>query len=335
MRAGLIIISLLFLPGCGFNELFDGTTPASEGTTSPPENSTASQTLSLALGGEAPGNNELKLSKEVTAGHLSFEADPDIVSFEVKDNGAALTPKNVGVAIIHYFIDGQKQEEVFKVIIPPQSLIQILVAEAKTELFEETTMKDKKVAAGSHSPTGEALASAIKNRIALIVAKEKPSLFNANAARFDSKPPQSHYDAVIEANGQFKPVDPQDPNHDLYLNAAKRENFSQADFLLIVYDQALLSAAGVFSGDLLDPTNGAFAFRSPNELQWTKIKNALESQTSGLPDGIGVSDAIFPSLAPVQVFIYQKVFKKEPDKRSAFIFTRSRFDNEVAVTDRP
>lgn len=299
----------------------------------------------LALGGVAPGRDELVIvdasgnPKDFGSSTLEFTADPSIVEFVPTDgknsfaegSGAKLIPKRSGVATVKVRLDGLEQKEVFQVSIPPQKLIQILIGEAKGQLITEATVTNGAVVLTSRSITAEALAHVVKNRIAWIEAKDQPSLFNADAKLYSTNPPQSWYDAVIEAKGQFKPVETGDPSHDIYLAAEKRSHLSGQD--LVAYDQALQAAADAFAGNVSDPTNAAFAFRSPNSDQWFKIKEALASGTKTLPDGIGVSDSTFPTLAPVQVLVHPRVLKYS-DGRSTFIFTRSRDPNEVAVTDQ-
>ena len=304
-------------------------------------------TFYLAIGGVAPGRAELVIYDEAGIPRsflnntLEFRADPEIVAFQPRSgfssfregSGATLVPLEVGIATIYYSIDGTEQTETFKIIIPPQSLIQILMGEARSELLDEVTVEDGAVTLDSRSPTGEAVAHVVKNRIALIEENSWPGLFKANEFDYDLKPPQSWYDAVIKAPDQFNPTDESDPSHDAYKNGASRDEVS--DNLLAAYDQAVITAAIVFSGDSSDLTNGAFSFRSPNENQWRDIQEALKTGATTLPNGIGVSDLIFPAFSPVQVLVHPNV-QTYDNGRPTFIFTRGpRNTSEAAVTDQP
>jgi hypothetical protein len=59
--------------------------------------------------------------------------------------------------------------------------------------------------------------------------------------------------------------DPDDPTHETYSNAQDRNFLDPATQL--AYDQAVLTAAGIYNGDIKEFTGGAFAFLSPTGLQ--------------------------------------------------------------------
>ncbi|MFH1874684.1 MAG: hypothetical protein ABH859_05810 [Pseudomonadota bacterium] len=304
--------------------------------------------FSLALGGVAPGRDELVLYDDngelldTSERDLNCVASEDIVGFEPRPGfdsfsqgaGVRIIPLEEGITTITCLLDGVALSKTYEVIIPPQNLIQILLAEAQTQINDEATLDAEvnTVTLNSTSPTADALGSVINNRIAMIEDADNPALFNADAATYDLDPIPSHYNAVILAPNQFSPTNTYDPNYELFSNAQDR-NFLTQD-LLIAYDQAVLTAADIYANDVNDPTQGAFGFRSPTEEQWTIIAGALASATTEMPLATGVADIDFPAFAPVQIVIVDDVWTYE-DGHPSFIFIRPRFDYEPAVISLP
>lgn len=306
--------------------------------------------FALAIGGVAPGRDELVIydsngnARDFSGQDLSCTADEDIVILKPRPDhetfaagsGVLIVATAPGVTAIRCKANGEDLLSVYEVTIPPQDLIQILVAEAAEQLSDEgkpdEDAKSITVALSSSSPTGNALGSVIRNRINRINAKEDPSIFNADVKVFDSDPPASYYDAVILADGQFAPVDKENEAHKTFSNAQDR-NFLDED-TQIAYDQAVITAAGIFNGDIADTTTGAFGFRSPTVDEWSLIRQAWSMAYIILPDGIGFSDASFPGLAPIQILIHPDVWKYS-DSRPSFVFVRSRTTADFAVSMAP
>ncbi|HSA58934.1 MAG TPA: hypothetical protein VLJ37_04545 [bacterium] len=292
--------------------------------------------LSVALGGSAPGLETIVIDEPFTA--LEFENnDPDLFDLRVDGNSARILPRASGIGYVTPVVNGRARDPI-EITIPPQRLIQILIGEARGELVREATTEPvaggEVVTPGSVSVTGDAVAATIRNRINTINDGGRPSLFLADATDYESDPPLSYYDAVIEAtNGsvyQFSPVQPGDPSHSVYLDAEAREDVDEE--LLIAYDQAALTAAAVFNGETEDPTGGAFAFYSPTPTQAALIQDALATGVKDLPAGCGTSDANFPALAPVQVLLLKDVAPSTAGQDiPSFVFVRSRADFEPAV----
>ena len=138
-----------------------------------------------------------------------------------------------------------------------------------------------------------------------------------------------------ESNGvyQFSPLDPDDVRNEVYFQAAARADIEE-DANLVAYDQAVSAAAFVFSDDTEDPTDGAFGFYSPTAIQYQKVEEALLSETTTLPTGIGTSDAQFPFFAPIQIVILPYVAGRADDETiPAFVFIRERESDEPAVVN--
>lgn len=298
-------------------------------------------TFALAIGGVDPGRDELVLTRDFVAGDvLVCSADPPILLFYNRsgfDSGTAgggyqMIPTEEGLAAVTCSISGVALEDTYEVTIPPQSLIQILLGEARTQLDDEATIEDGHVTLTSSSPTATAIGAVIRNRIQLIEDADDSSLFEADNTAYNANPPVSLYDAVIAAPNQFSPTDPTDPSYDIF-NDAQDRNFLDATWLA-AYDQAVLSATAIFNEDDLDPTGDAFAFRSPTDEEWIIIDEALNSQTAILPEGTGVTDDNFPAFAPVHIVIVPDVWTYD-DGRPAFIFVRSRTATDPAVTNIP
>lgn len=300
--------------------------------------------MALALGGVAPGRDELLFvdaeQKPITfpeTASVTCTVDPPIAQIEPRPDfaslaagsGAKLTATSEGVAAVHCSDNQNTFDETYEVTVPPQSLIQILIAEASTQISAEAEIANRRVSLSSQSPTANALASVIRNRINMILDMDDPSLFAVDAAAFHADEPVSYYDAVILADGQFSPTTEDDPTHKTFLNAQDR-NFIDED-LWAAYDQAVLTAAAAFNGDMLESAGGAFAYLSPSEEQWNLIEEAFNTQAQEIPDGVGTSDENFPALAPVQILLLDEIWKYD-DGRPSFIFTRERPDGAAAVT---
>ena len=103
---------------------------------------------------------------------------------------------------------------------------------------------------------------------------------------------------------------------------------------LIAYDQAVITAAGVFNGDIVDLTAGAFAFRSPTDAEWDLLAEALSDGADEIPDDSGFTDASFPALAPIQILVHPDVWTYD-DGLPSFVFARERLDGYSAMTNNP
>jgi len=278
---------------------------------------------------------------------LGFTSNPDgLVDFAVpagsssfEEAGAArLLPMDSGVATVDIQYDGETGET-HNAIIPPQTLIQILIGEAHSALGREIADSGGEVHTDSRSLVGEALAWVIRNRIDLSDAANNPGLFAADDNLFYSNPPASAYDAIIlaEENGQyqFAAVDPNDANHANFVDSASRADLSSND-LRLSYDQAVLSAAQVFADLVGDPTHGAFAFYTPTQAQYTNLLTALFAEVTALPPNIGVSDADFPVFIPIQVVILLDIVSQDDGNDvPSFVFVRERISTDPAVTATP
>lgn len=301
--------------------------------------------FSLAVGGVAPGRDELVFFddnnqvRDLSEHQIECIADKDIVHFGPRPgndtisagSGVLIVPTEAGIATASCFIDGTPVTDKYKVIVSPQNLIQILISEAGTQLKDEATTDDDVVKLGSESVTGNAIAAVIRNRINLIKSNGEPELFSVDAAEFDANPSVSYYDAVITAPGQFSPTNPLDSGYEIF-NLAEDRKFLEDDWH-VAYDQAVLTAAGVYDEDTADPTGGAFAFLSPTAEQWLSISAALASGTPDMPVDSGVLDDNFPAFSPVQILIVGGIWAYE-DGRPAFVFIRHRNADEAAVTNQ-
>lgn len=300
--------------------------------------------LALSLGGMAEGSDEVVLGEGLQVLDLQNN-DPDLFSLTVRDgfdsytegNGGKVVPQRVGIGYVTPVVSGQTVDPV-QVTIPPQKLVQILIGEARGEIDREATTEDDQVKPSSVSVTGDAVAAVIRNRIALINETGSPSLFVADQSLYESDPPLSSYEAVIEATSggvyQFSPVDPSDPGNEFYLAAENRSDLEED--LRNAYDQAILTAADIFNGDTTDPTGGAFGFYSPTKEEYEALQEALESGTLNFPSGAGTSEANFPALAPLQVLLLVEIAPSSSDGDiPSFVFIRSRDFIDPAVTDRP
>ncbi len=304
-----------------------------------------SDKLALALGGVREGAD--LISPEDSPGELDFTTeDSDLLRLTVPNGfgnyldaeAVQVTPLDVGIGYVTPIVDGLDREPV-QVTISPQALIQILIGEARGQLTREASLdREGEVKSSSVSVTGDAVGAVIRNRINLINDTGSPGLFKASPTLYERDPPASYYEAVIEGgdgiNFQFSPVDPDDPTHEKYLAAERREDLDDED--QIAYDQAVLTAADIFNGDTEDPTEGAFAFYTPSASQWEVLQEALADGVTELPTGSGTSDARFPSLAPVQVLILSDIASATTtEERPSFVFVRERDSTDPAVIDVP
>ena len=340
-RTASLLILLPFLVGCPF---FSNPFPGGDddGVTRREQN--VSGKLAVALGGMAPGGDEIVLAAEFRLLDLRNE-DPDLFSLEPREgfsnfaagNGAKVVPQRVGIGYVTPIVSGRTLDPI-EVVIPPQKLVQILIGEARGELDREATLESGEVKNTSVSVTGDAVAAVIRNRISLINETASPGLFVADGGTYETDPPLSYYEAVIEANDgfvyQFSPVDPGDPSNEAYLDAAERDDLDET--LWVAYDQSVLTAAYVFNGDTEDPTKEAFAFYSPTPAEYEALSEALSGGTLDFPAGAGTSDANFPALAPIQVLVLDEVAPSVADTNvPSFVFVRSRNAIDPAVTNVP
>ncbi len=358
IRIVLFLALSAFVSSCGTleNALTMGLYPgngdsggSSPATTTPAIEATA--TYSIATGGVESGRDELVIYdgsgtiKDFTGHSLTFQADNQNLELQVRDgftsltagSGAKIIPHVTGITIVSYSIDGAEQTDKYKVIVPPQSLIQALMGEARGQIVTEAQIVDSHVSLKSESITGNAVGAVIRNRVLLLIAGQPLNLFEVDKTAWDANPPASHWDSVITATAsgayQFSPVDPASTSYPAYTAAATRVGLTDtAD--LTAYDQAVLTSAGIFTNDIADPTGGAFGFRTPSAEEFVCLGIALATQITIMPPDCGVSDADFPDLKPIQVLIHPLV-TKIPDGRPSFVFVRSREWTEPAVTNIP
>lgn len=322
-----------------------GSSTESSSPTTPAIEATA--TYSIALGGVAPGRDELILTDDngnlldLGTSRLRFESDTDVVGLLPRPDyndfasgsGAQIVPQKVGFAVVTYYIDDVEQDDQLMVIVPPQSLIQMMVAEAGTQLADEAEIdSDSHVKLSSTSPTANGIGSVTRNRVDLISEDLDHSLFGVNEAAWLAYPPSSYYDSVITAESggiyQYSPVDPSDPTHDIYTDAEARGFLDESHHR--AYDQAVLSASYLFAEKTDDTTDGAFAFFSPTPDEWEVIEQVYANNMITIPAGCGFDDLDFPTFAPIQMLIHPDVWRYD-DGRPAFIFIRSRDPLEYAV----
>lgn len=303
--------------------------------------------FSIAIGGVAPGRDELVIYddmenvRDFSGRTLECAPDDPIVILRPRPDfdslaagsGVQIIATDAGVTAIRCTVDGEEMENSWEVTVPPQYLIQILLAEAGEQIKGEADLDgDGNVKLDSQSKTANALGAVIRNRIDMINTADDPKLFEVDERRYDIEPPASYYDEVIMAPGQFAPISPQDLTHDTFENAQDR-NFLDEEWLT-AYDQAVLTAAGIFNGDIADSTGGAFAFHSPAEEEWDAISLAWSTHYTAIPDGAGFSDADFPSLAPIQILIHPDVWTYTGG-RPSFVFARVRSPENFAVVNMP
>ena len=306
----------------------------------------------LATGGVAPGRNELVIydddgeirefqedELQCSAGRYAGE---DIISLAPRPDydtvssgsGVKITATGVGYVSVSCTQAGLPIGNPYEVIVPPQELIQIMLAEAGQQIVEESAYNENNtVALDSTSPTARAIAYVVRNRVDLSQEYDNPEIFNADEDEFYQDVPSSYYLAIITAPNQFSPLNEDDPANETYNNAEDR-NFLETDLWKIAYDQAVLTASAVFVGDVDDPTGESFGFRSPTADEWTALKEALDSEAEQLPEEGGITDSSFPLFSPLQVLIHPNVWTY-PDGRPSFVFVRKRGAYEPAVTDVP
>lgn len=346
-----LILTCLTLTACGsvadyftkpFTSLFDSDDAQPPTVTDQPVVEPTAK-FALAMGGVAPGRDEIAIVP-APAADLQFSATSDIIGFLPRPGktsftdgaGAQLVPQKEGTTTVHYSVGGVDAAPVYSVTIPPQSLIQVLIGEARGQIADEVTLSNGAVALASRSVTAEAIASVVRNRVKLIDAKGNPALFDVDAMKYALGGEPAKYDAVIEAaqsgTYQFSPVDPDDPSHGEFENAAARSFLDKS--LLAAYDQSALSAAQIFDGSTVDPTHGAFGFRTPTANEGLCLDLAARAPSPVLPSSCDDPDARFPAFVPVQILIHPNV-PRLSDGRPAFIFYRARTLTEPAVTSDP
>lgn len=352
-KLGVIILGLTLL-GCGsvkdyitkpFTDLFTSgdDAPAAGPTVTAQPVIEPTAKYALAMGGVAPGRDQLVLSGILGKTLIFIAADPIVGFMTLPDKatyiegpGAQIVPQKEGKTTFHYTVDDVASTATYAITIPPQALIQILIGEARGQIASEVTLASGAVALTSRSITAEALASVIRNRVKLIDSESNPGLFDADPVKYNVGGDPAKYDAVIAATQagtyQFSPVDPTDPSHDSFTNAEAR-SFLDAS-LFAAYDQSVLSAAGVFDGTIDDPTGGAFGFRTPDAAETLCMDLAAKTPSPVLPSSCDEPDARFPALAPIQILIHPKI-PRLSDNRPAFIFYRTRAASEPAVSTRP
>lgn len=309
------------------------------------------QKFAVAIGGVASGRDELVLHDEY--GNIRhFVGDPlsctpsdeEVLRLEPRPDfetasagsGVRIVALKPGVVSITCVVGDIELDDIYEVTVPPQSLVQILVAEAGEQLADEAELdddyQDPVVMLTSESPTASALASVIRNRIELINSDDDPGLFDVEEDEYDGDPPASYYDAVISADDQFSPSALTDPSHGIYADAADRDKM-YGDWT-IAYDQAVIAAAGVFNGDIADTTGVSFAFRSPTGEEWDLLTAEWSGSNDSIPEDSGFTDGSFPNLSPIQILIHPDVWTYD-DGRPAFVFARTRGGGDSAITNTP
>jgi len=311
--------------------------------------------LYLAIGGSEPGADELIIydddgePRDFSGVTLECESDLEIVRVlprpgydtAAAGSGVRIVPTDPGVAAITCEAAGETQG-VYEVTVPPQSLVQILVAEARGAIVEdlaegadeganqdaEDSLDTRELA----SPTATALGSVVRNRIWFSNNHDDVELFGADPDEYDEDPPTSYYDSIIMAEGQFAPTDPDDPNYDVFLDAERRVFLSGDDQQ--AYDQAVITAAGIFNGDVEDNTTGAFAFYTPTQDEWDQLSRAWSMFYWQLPDDCGVADEDYPAFDPLQVLIHPDVPTGSMNV-PYFVFVRMRTLDDFAVVKIP
>lgn len=340
------VFFLLFLTGCDWKDFIPvyGWFPEHESSRVIHREQIVSGKLTVALGGSFSNEYIFLDSQDVT--DVQHNPDDDAL-FSIsprngfttiaEGHGFKVTPLQEGIGYVRPITNSGLLDAI-EITIPPQKLIQILVGEARGEIAREATLENDHVKSTSVSVTGDAVGAVIRNRIRLINENLNPHLFVADPSDYYFNPDISYYDAVIEARHgdayQFLPVDPEDSSHEEYIQASARLRLSSA--LEKSYDQAILTAGGIFNGSTEDPTSGSFGFYSPSEEEFRVLRNALgnpENVGGQLPEGCGTSDSHFPALAPIQVKLLPEVAPSgiNPDVPS-FVFIRSRMSTEAAVT---
>ncbi len=330
----------------GLRNLFDDDDGSAESST---EGETAAavapaKTYAVAIGGVAEGRDELIIYDEAGAvadlggKTVTFSTDNDNIQLEPQDDGAKIVPLKVGTTIVSYTVDGVASDDKYKVVVPPQSLVQILMGEARGQIESEAQLDENGIVApDSASPTGNAVAAVVRNRVLLLEAGYPASLFVVSASDWNSNSPESHWDATIIAESygtyQFTPVDPAALSNEIFLDSAKRENlYNKED--VNAYDQAVMTAAQIFDNETADPTGGAFAFRTPTEWEAACLTTTMTLKLIILPSECGPGDENYPAFAPIQVLIHPSVAYLS-ESRPSFVFIRNRDLIDPAVTNAP
>ncbi|MFO1519905.1 MAG: hypothetical protein U1F57_09630 [bacterium] len=325
----------LLLARCG------GVPPSSNSDVSPapPANFRFDTQIPLALGGVMPGWDQLMVENLNPSDQVKLNVEPSdlLQTEEVDATGMSLTyrltPLRAGIGRLTYSVNGVEQGKVIRVVVPPQEMIQVLIGEARSIIPQEVKVDaEGRVLKTSVSTTAQAIFSVIRNRIALMVSQDAPELFVVDRSDFQSADSAGRYRLVIEAHHnstyQFSPVAPGDPSNEAYLAGASREGLSGGR--LLTYDQAVLTAAGVYADSLPDDTQGSFGYYSPSKTQYENILTGLNS--TDLPSDIGTSDGQFPALSPIQIRILQAVSPQSFDADlPSFVFVGSRSPTQDAV----
>jgi hypothetical protein len=358
LRPIAFLFILTLLTGCKnpfsnpFSNPFGGGDDDSQPSVQPTRVTQPTQKFAVAVGGVYPGRDELVLYDEYgnvrhfVGDPLDCESSDEAVvkvaprpGFDTQSAGSgvkiiALSP---GIASISCAVGDIAPSEVYEVTVPPQSLVQIQVAEAGQQIADEAELdpeftEENVVKLTSISKTANAIASVVRNRIELTLSEDDATLFGAEGTLFEDDPPASYYDEIIMADGQFSPTDAGDPMNDVFRDAESRDYLGGS--WLTAYDQAVLTAAGVFNGDIEDPTGVSFAFYSPTDDEWESIGIAWSQGAASIPDGTSFTDATFPKLAPIQLLIHPDVWTYS-DGRPSFLFARSRGTGDAAIANTP
>ncbi len=295
--------------------------------------------MKLALGGTLTGWDELLIDGLEASDSVDLVFEPEgVATGNIIDASASsitfrINPETAGITQLKYKLNGVLQNKVIKIVIPPQEMIQVLMGEARSIIPQEITLDSEgRVERSSTSFTAQALLNVVRNRIKLMEERNEASLFVVDSDEFVSANLAERYRLVIQANRngiyQFSPVDPDDPSFSAYSAAAQRSGLSASRML--VYDQALLTAADVFDESLEDNTSESFGFYSPTKSEYENLLTGLNS--TELPEDVGRSDNTFPTLAPIQILILENISPQTFDEElPSFVFVKSRTSAEAAV----
>ncbi len=340
--------SCSYLPSIPF---LSGGDESSESETTSSESHTlrASDQMILAVGGNYPGIDERIITDSsgdaISTSHTSLNCQTEeshIVDISSRPGfdtiatgqGFLITPLSTGIADIHCETTDGQVDQWYQVTVPPQQLIQILIAEALGPIVDDAQTVSESGASyvlqTSDSMTAHMIGMVIKNRIALILDNDQPSLFGVDDELFYENPPESYWNAVIAADNQFSPTNSDNIMNDVFVGARHRGNMMDAE--LIAYDQAVISAGRIFNNDYEDITQGAFAFMSPSDAQWNDIEDSLENGGQLIPASVSFNDSAFPALAPIQLVIDSAIWQYDSG-RPAFIFARTRLEDESAIIE--
>lgn len=333
-----IVLFLLLLSACGGMSGTDSTNNDAIPAASPLQFN-FDEKMKLAIGGTLTGWDQLLINNLGPTDSVTLVFEPEgIATGTIVDSNSnsitfKITPEKAGIAQLKYQINGVLQSKVIKVVIPPQEMIQVLMGEARSIIPQEITKDSEgRVDRNNASFTAQALLSVVRNRIKLMEERDEPSLFVVDSDEFVAADLAERYRLVIEANRngiyQFSPVNPSDPSYSAYSTAAQRTGLSTSRML--VYDQALLTAADVFDESLSDNTQNSFGFYSPTKSEYENLLTGLDS--TELPEDVGRSDSTFPSLAPIQILILENISPQTFDAElPSFVFVKSRSSTDKAV----